>query len=186
MLTHGPTSHVAAIAVVATCLLSLLLPSVALAAKCAPPGVSGVDQYTESVPGPGCNRPASGPGGGAGNGGGGGSHLPPGTSQQLASQGAAGRAVQRLVASGGQAAGSTGHQRGTGSAAASRTAGQGKPGVHVTVPPVSGRNLVSALLHPILSGSTSGGAGILLPIFLGVALALGVGTIVRRRRQVSS
>ncbi len=180
------------IAVIACCASALAFPAGALAGHCAPPGVSGVDQYFETVPGPGCNQGSTG-GGGNGHGHGGGGQLAPGTGRQLAAQGATGAAVQRLVATTGPAVaiasqgsnGSSTKSGGTGSGAHKGTT-QSASGVSVHVPPVAGRGLLSALLHPIVSGSASGGAGILLPAFLAAALAFGIGAIVVRRRRIGS
>jgi hypothetical protein len=156
------------------------LPSSALAARCAPPGVSGVDQYFETVPGASCNPPSSGAGGGHGGRGG---HLPRGVSRQLAAQGPTGRAVERLVSSTGT------YDAG---AAGAGKSGHGLPGsssrhavnaVHAKAPTASGRSLLSALLHPILTGSAVGGTGALLPVFLaGVLVLVLAGTVHRRRR----
>jgi hypothetical protein len=150
-----------------------------MAASCAPPGNSGVNQYYETIPGAGCNRA---PGSGGGHHGGG--SLPRGTSQKLASQGAAGKAVQQLVSSSGTApAGSR--------SARHKATGPGSPSGNrsVVTPPAVGANPLSALLHPILHPSSSGGLGILLPVFLAVALALALAWTVRsvlRRRRLSS
>jgi hypothetical protein len=177
-------------------LAALALPGGAFAGSCAPPGNSGVDQYFETVPGAGCNQPSTGGtrsgghNGGSGGHNGGGNQLSPATNRKLAGQGAAGRAVQRLVTSTGP--GSTPTQ--ANASGASGSSQSHKPGRHavsgvsVKVPQVTGRSLLSALLHPILNGSTSsGGAGILLPIFLAGALLLAIAALVlRRRRRLSS
>ncbi len=171
----------------------IAFPASALAAHCAPPGVSGVDQYFETVPGAGCNQGPTG-GGGNAHGHGGGGQLPAGTGKQLAAQGAAGAAVKRLVSTTGPA-GATNGQSSSGSGKSGHNGGSGNShkgattsvsGVSAHVPPVAGRGLLSALLHPIVSGSASGGAGILLPIFLAAALAFGIGAIVLRRRRIGS
>ncbi len=177
---------------------ALALPSSALAVKCAPPGNSGVDQYYETVPGPSCNGPPGGSGHHHGH------HLPGSTGRRLAAQGATGQAVAQLVAntspigtagsgassasgsgaaSNASAAGSNG-TGGSGSAGAA-TGRQPATGTEPTAPAVNGRNLISALLHPILTGaSNAGGTGVLLPIFLAGALVLMlVGLVVRRRRR---
>jgi hypothetical protein len=156
------------------CCAALVFPTGAAALKCAPPGNSGVDQYFETVPGSSCNHSSGGPGGGH-NG-----SLPPGTSKQLASQGAVGQAVQRLVTSSGTSAssgaGTSGARtpRGTGTHAAQSGSGTPVSG--------SGRGPLSAILHPVLTGSSSGGIGVLLPVLLVGALAGAlVATVVRRR-----
>jgi hypothetical protein len=150
------------------CCAALAFPASAAAIKCAPPGNAGVDQYFETVPGSSCNRGTTGPG----NGPGGGSHgsLPPGTSSQLSKQGPVGQAVERLVSS----SGTNGRRTG---ANGSRT-GAALSG--------SASGPLSALLDPLASGSSSGGVGILLPIFLGVALVLVVLAVIARRMLGSS
>lgn len=171
--------------VTAVAAAALALPAGALGTSCAPPGNSGVDQYFETVPGAGCNQ-SSGPGGSHHGGGG---SLPNGTGRQLAAQGAAGRAVQRLVAATGTnpASSTAGHPRGStaGPRHNNRPGSNREPGSHSQLPAANGRNLFSALLHPIVSGSTSGGGGILLPLFLAAVLVLALATLVRRRRLSS-
>jgi hypothetical protein len=80
---------------------ALALPSAALAKSTtyAPPGNSGVDQYLETVPGSGGGHPTGGSGASSSTGSGNSATaaIPAGTARRLASQGAAGRAVQRLV-----------------------------------------------------------------------------------------
>jgi hypothetical protein len=170
---------------------ALALPATATAGSCAPPGNSGVDQYFETVPGAGCNQgPGGGGNGGNGHngGGGGGSHLSPTTNHQLAAQGAAGRAVQRLVSS--TAPASVTNNRATnGPRAKHHTGAKNKSAVgaaSASIPPAPGRSLISALLHPILTGSASGGTGVFLPIFLAAIVVLAIGALVMRRRRVSS
>jgi hypothetical protein len=124
----------------------------------------------------------------------GGGQLPAGTGKQLAAQGAAGAAVKRLVSTTGpvgatnaQGSSSSGKNRQNGGSGNShRGATTSVSGASVHVPPVAGRGPLSALLHPIVSGSASGGAGILLPIFLVAALAAGIVAIVVRRRRLGS
>ncbi len=158
------------------CLGLLALPASAGAVKCVPPGVSGVSQYSETIPGSNCNHPSTGSGGGGGS-------LPSGTGKQLSKAGAVGQAVKRLVSSSGAG---TSANSGTASGSQSGSHGGSGPGSPSTkVGPAingSGRNPLSALLHPILSGSSSGGVGVLLPVFLVAALVVVLlGTIVRRR-----
>ena len=161
------------------CAAILLVPGSAAAGSCAPPGNSGVDQYFETVPGAGCNK--SHIPGAPGSGGGGGS-LPAGTAQQLANQGPAGQAVAQLVKSTGPGgAGSAGN--------AGATGGHAKPGAGASHPPIApaqGSNPLSALLHPLLHGTGSGGTGLLLPLILAAALAAALGAagwgVMRRRR----
>jgi hypothetical protein len=155
----------------------LAFPATSLAASCAPPGNAGVDQYFETVPGANCNHSS---GGGGGHHGGG--SLPPGTSSQLSKQGAVGNAVKHLVASsgvsGGNASASAG---GNGNSGHSKSSGKS-----VALPTANlsgaGRNPLSGLLHPVLTGSSSGGIGVLLPVLLASALALALVVTVLRRR----
>lgn len=153
----------------------LVIAASAGAAVCVPPGVSGVTQYFESVPGSSCNHPP--PGSGVGHNGATGGSLPPGTGRQLARQGAAGRAVAQLVAQTGTA---PGHRGGR-----SRT-GRGGPGTPSgAVPQASGRNPVSALVHRIVGGG-NGGSGILLPAFLAAAVVAMLALALLRRRRPHS
>jgi cobalamin biosynthesis Mg chelatase CobN len=167
------------------CCAALAFPAGAAAIKCAPPGVSGVSQYFETVPGSSCNHPSSGPGSGSGTG-----SLPAGTSKQLSKAGAVGNAIKQLVGTSGSNSGSSSSGSGArGSGSSGPNARSGKSSVRGNsgsgVGPAvngSGRGPLSALLHPILTGSSSGGLGVLLPILLGAALvAVLFGTVVRRR-----
>ena len=161
-----------------TVALTLSLPAGAAAGICAPPGNSEINQYVEVVPGVGCNRPTSGPG--SGNSGHGGGHLSAGTSRQLAAAGGAGRAVQQLVASSGT--GSSGGRH-LGSRGASQMSPKQRSAVSTGA---TGRSPLSALLHPILTGSAPGGLGLLLPVLLACILALMVLAALLRRRRLTS
>jgi len=190
----SPTPYLVAMkftALLAASLAALAIPGSAFAGSCAPPGNSGVDQYFETVPGAGCNQP---PGGHHHHGKG----LSPSTNRHLASQGGAGRAVQNLVnssgtagiSSGGGALPSTGGNPGAGGNGRTGGSGHGASGgkngaagANPSAPTASGRSLVSAILHPILSGSNSGGLGIVLPLLLGGLLVLAVVGLLRRRRS---
>jgi hypothetical protein len=161
--------------------VALVLPASSLAASCAPPGNAGVDQYFETVPGANCNH-SSGPGSGGHHGGG---SLPPGTGAQLSKHGAVGNAVKQLVASSGVSSNGSGSGNSAGGSAngGSHAKSSGKS---VAVPRTnlssSGRNPLSGILHPVLTGSSSGGIGVLLPVLLASALALALLTTVLRRR----
>jgi hypothetical protein len=161
------------------CIAALVaFPAGSLAASCAPPGNAGVNQYVETVPGASCGHSTTSGGGHQGGG-----TLPPGTGAQLANQGSVGNAVKRLVASSGVTS------RGSGSGAAgsgtgkthSKSSGKsaGIPAANVSG---SGRDPLSGLVHPVLTGSSSGGIGVLLPVLLGSALALALLLTVLRRR----
>ena len=164
------------------CIAALTFPASAVAATCAPPGNASVNQYAETIPGASCNH-RSGSGGGH-NGGGGGS-LPPGTGAQLSKQGGVGQAVKRLVASSGVNSGSGAGNAAKGSGAGSGPSGSGSGGKS-SAPAASlsgsGSNPLSGVLHPVLTGSSSGGIGVLLPVLLFGALALALLTVVLRRR----
>jgi hypothetical protein len=169
--------YVRACLVTLACAVAVTFPSGAIAASCAPPGNSGVDQYFETVPGAGCNKSAI-PGSGGGGQGGHGSGLSPSTSRQLASQGPAGRAVAQLVAT-------------TGPGAAGSSGATGKPGTKPgsagnAIPSGNGSNPISALLRPLVHGTGAGGTGLLLPLILVATLAAALGAaawgVIRRRR----
>jgi hypothetical protein len=131
--------------------LWLLAPPGAGAAVCVPPGVSGASQYVETVPGSSCNRTPSGP---RRNGGPGGA-LPPGAAGRLAGQGPLGQSVARLVASTGTAP----QHAGSGTASPGAQSGAGAP-------TAGGHGWLWGLVHPVLSGSSSGGLGDILPLLL--------------------
>jgi hypothetical protein len=162
----------------AACAALLALPGTALAGRCAPPGVSGVSQYYETVPGSGCNLSVGG-GGSSHHGGG---SLPAGTAGQLGSQGGAGQAVLALVRATGTAPGSAGRRGRTHSGRAGAGAAA-KSARGVRVPQASGSSPVSALLRP-LGGGQNGGLGVLLPVLLGLALVAVMLTVVLRRRRM--
>lgn len=168
----------------AALLAALAFPASSMAASCAPPGNAGVNQYFETIPGASCNHAPGSGGGHNGNAGGGGGSLPSGTSSQLAKHGAVGQAVKQLVASSGVSSGS-----GSGSTAAgsgNRSAHSKQNGKSTVIPTANlsgaGRNPLSGLLHPVLTGSSSGGIGVLLPVLLALALVLALLTTVLRRR----
>jgi hypothetical protein len=158
----------------------LALPAGAVAATCAPPGNSGVNQYVEVVPGVGCNHPTSGPGSGNGGHHTGGT-LPGSTSHQLAASGGAGKAVQQLVASSGTASPNTSHKHRHGSSGSSGSSAAVGRQINA-----SGRSPLSALLHPILTGAGAGGLGLILPVGLACILAVMVLVALLRRRRLTS
>jgi hypothetical protein len=161
-----------------------------------PPGNSGIDQYTESIPGAGGNHPTSG---GHGGGGGNPSAVSPSVIRTLNSQGPAGRGAARLATatapnlrgtgadstggagrnasagngggSGAASGGNVGSERGTsGGNDASGSAGSG-----------SGARAIGAELTG--SGADTG-MGIWLPIILGSTLAAALAfTVLRWRRE---
>lgn len=148
---------------------ALALPGGAAAARCAPPGTSGVSQYYETVPGAGCNRPPGS--GGAGKGG-----LSGAARRRLAAQGPTGVAVERLIESNAPPAPKPHRRRKNGSPAgapAIRAPGGQTKGAH-------GEDPLSAVVHAIIQGSP-GGSGPLLAVLLAAVLALMLGVAARRR-----
>jgi hypothetical protein len=167
------------------CALMLALPAAAPAVSCAPPGNSGVDQYFETIPGASCNQPGSGPGSGnGGHAGHGGGSLPAATKHQLTSEGAAGQAVQRLVAATAPA-GAGSRSRGGRGKSHHRRGAPPSPGPTPASAPTggSGRGVLGGILHPIITGASSG-VGVVLPLFLGAVLAAITATTLLRRRRV--
>jgi hypothetical protein len=138
--------------------------------------------------------------------------LPPDTGRQLKHQGPVGAAVHNLVQSTGTApsnpttagSGSGGSSAGGSPGGGSRGAGRGTsttpgagqetstapspdhlgPETTAAVPESGGRGWLSALIRPILGGTSGGGAGILLPVFLAVVLLLVLAQPVIRRRRI--
>jgi hypothetical protein len=144
------------------------LSSVALAQDFnAPPGNSGVDQYLETVPEAGGNRPASDrkP-----------SQLPARTVKRLEEAGSDGRAVAKLVASSGLAkakqlpAPPKGSER--------KSAGEKRS--KATEQP---RAVPGTIAAPTLGGSADGGMGILLPLLLGLSTLAALLFLLYRRRS---
>ena len=144
------------------CTLAAAVPCVAVAApRHTPPGNSAVDEYSETVPGPGGDRPVprTGPafpgpgavgvvGGTAG-------------SRALRGLGADGRAVEQFASHTGP-----------------RGALTGRP---LAAPDVGRRGLVEQILDA-LTGGGEGGMGLLLPLLLLAALAGMILAALRRRR----
>ncbi len=108
----------------------------------------------------------------------------PGTSRQLAAQGPAGQAVERLAASTAPPL-AGGPRRGGGAQGAHRRAAAASGQASGTSGPAAGgEGLIAGLLGPIVSGSAPGGTGPLLPTFLIVVLAAGLAaTLIRRRAR---
>ena len=157
------------------CIAAVAFPAGAFAVRCAPPGNSGIDQYFETIPGASCNQaPPGSPGAGSS----GATHLSPGQRRQLAALGPAGRAVGQFVAATAPAIEGTGPPPAGGSRAGGKRAA---PLLIAAAPPTaSGEPPVIGLLKPLVTGSASGGVGIVLPIFLALALLLALVTVLRR------
>jgi hypothetical protein len=144
--------------------LILSLASPAGAAQVAPPGNSGVNQYSETLPGAGGDQPSSDPGGGGGAGNRG-SSLSPKAKRALEEQGPTGAAVAGLASrTAPQIARSGDIGRGRDSAGSS----DGKSAFGAGVDQLAG---------------DSGGMGIALPIILLLSLIGAIAVFVLRRRN---
>jgi hypothetical protein len=139
----------------------------------AAPGVSGVDEYVESVPTANGSSLRAAPSAG----GGGESSLPAAARRQLAAQGADGQAVLALARGG--AARESGRSRSgsggrPGGQAAARAAGEAQP------PASSDQPSTASALARALDGSGPGGMGAALPVIMAVSL-LGAAALGLRR-----
>jgi hypothetical protein len=173
----------------------LVLPATALAGNgghhSVPPGNSGLDQYTENIPGAGGNHPTGGggshhPGGG---GGGSGSSVSPGVTHTLDSQGPAGQGAANLAATtapdvGGNAPAGHGGKSG-GSANAKGGSGTTAGGAASRGNAASGGSGsgVDAIAAELTGSGVDNGMGILLPIILGAALIGALGLVALRLRR---
>lgn len=144
---------------------ALVAPGVAVAQEL-PPGSSGVDQYTENIPGPGGDKPSNGldkPDGGNSDGG----NLPPGVAEELAAQGADGTRAAILADVTAPERSKRGEKaRGDGGAAGDGADGGGT---------IAG--IVSALV------GSDGGMGVFLPILLVVTLLVALAVAATRLRR---
>jgi hypothetical protein len=133
----------------------------------APPGNSGVDQYLETVPEAGGNRPAKDRKS---------SQLTAGTRKSLKEAGADGEALAKLVASSGPAKAkqpSTSRSKGKKQQA-------NKPRSDANT---ESREVPGNIAAPTLGGSGSGGMGMLLPVLLGLSTVAALLFVLRRRRS---
>lgn len=174
------------IVVAATCALCVALPATA-AGQNAPPGNSGVDQYLETVPDAGGDRTPQGGGVEGDQGAQDGSSLPAGTTRRLEAVGDEGAALERLVASseprGARAPGRT--ARAAGAASAESAGGEsheprtprGRQESEVR------RSLPEAVTTTSLTGSGSGGLGLLLPALLALTTLGSIALALRSRRS---
>jgi hypothetical protein len=162
----------------------LAMPGVATAATCAdlPPGVSGVDEYCDALPGGGGGSPTphpsprgSGPGGGV---------VKPGTARALRRGGADGRAVLALVEGARSANGRGAKSSGGGEPAGGGDAGGGsgraaKPG-REHVPEQPSGNVPTALGSA--AGAGDGISGWFYALLAAVGLGIVGGAIAGKRR----
>jgi hypothetical protein len=147
---------------------ALLLPaaSAAAAPPLVPPGVSGANQYTETLPGPGGNEPTSG----------GAAHSPKSAAKALGKSNA-----QRLVALGpvGRAA------AGLATQGAAGDKGNPSPQGHRALDSAGDGSSAAGQVLGNLSGTSdsSSGMGVLLPLLILAAAVAAVGYFVTRRRS---
>jgi hypothetical protein len=151
------------------CAVSLALPGQAAAASIAPPGKAGADQYFETLPSSGGNvAPPNGGGGGSGH-----------RALTQLGQGAAG--ASRLA-----------HLGADGAAAAALAAATAPtPAAHrghraalpIPAPAAADSTSTAGAIAHVLTGSDSGGLGVVLPLLLatGVIAALGLAAARLRR-----
>src|SRR2546421_6746666 len=141
-------------------LWAALAASAAYAAQ-APPGNSEVDQYAETLPGPGGNHTVNPPGGGGGGGGGshssgsGGSAVSPQTQRELNRLGPAGRAAAAIANSNAPKL----------APSAARHAGGGG----------QGNSAVRGVVDALTGSGGGGGLGALLPVILLAVAGSGIG-----------
>jgi hypothetical protein len=176
----------------------LVLPATALAGNGGhhrvPPGNSGIDQYTESIPGAGGNHPTGGHHGGGGGGGGNGSSVSPGVTSTLNSQGPAGQGAANLATATAPDVGGAGHggnaqagQGGKGGGPANAKGGSGTTAGGAT----SGGSAASggsgsgvdAIAAELTGAGVDNGMGIFLPIILGAALVGALALVALRLRR---
>jgi hypothetical protein len=153
--------------VISAAMLALLLPgaSAAAAPPLVPPGVSGANQYTETLPGPGGNEPTSG--GGAHNPKSAANALGQANARRLEALGPEGRAAAQLAAQG------AGRDQ-------SKSSLQGHRGLNSAG---EGAGAASQVLGNLTGTSDSGGMGALLPLLILAAAVAAVAFFVTRRRS---
>jgi hypothetical protein len=172
------------------CILTVLLPAVSCAAPGAvPPGVSGANQYTETLPGPGGNEstavisgakqptdkkstraPAQA--------------LGAEQAATLESLGPEGRAAARLAADGVPArSGGKNKGQGSGHPSGGGKGGGGKGTTTTAVEAGDGSGAVNQVLGQVVGSSDSGGGmGLLLPLLIAMSVVAAAGYAVGRRR----
>jgi hypothetical protein len=134
----------------------------------APPGNSGIDQYLETVPDAGGNRPASNRNS---------SQLPARTVKRLKAAGSDGQAVANLVAS----TGGTAAKKPSAVTNKSERKPTGKTRADDTA--ARPRKVPATIAAPTLGGSGRGGMGLLLPLLLGLSTVAALLLVLYRRRS---
>jgi opacity protein-like surface antigen len=153
--------------VILAAMFALLLPgaSAAAAPPLVPPGVSGANQYTETLPGPGGNEPTGG--GAAHNPKSAAKALGEGNAQRLEALGPEGRAAARLATQG-----------------AADGKGNSSPQGHRALNSAGdGSGAAGQVLGNLSGTSDSGGMGALLPLLILAAAVAAVAFLVTRRRS---
>jgi len=147
-------------------LSALLLGAASAAAKPGnvPPGVSGANQYTETLPGPGGNEPTSGAGG---KGKSPAKVLGHGNAAELEALGPEGRAAAQLAAE---------------SAPESTNGANGGEAHGKTSSAPSSSSGVGQVLGQVTGSSGSGGMGLLLPALIAAAVVGAAAYVIGRRR----
>jgi hypothetical protein len=148
---------------------------VALPAMASAQGGSGIDEYTEDVPGGGGGTPSN-------DGNGGGAPLPGASQDALQEQGTDGAAAAELAESTGPGNGSGGgggEGGGTGSDSGSGPAGSPTNPASTGGGDSSGSGIDDVVVE--LAGGSEDGMGILLPIILGSVLVAAVAFVLIRR-----
>jgi hypothetical protein len=167
-------------------ILSSLGATTAAAGQNVPPGVSGANQYTETLPGPGGNTTAGGGGGTGGNQ----SHSPAKTlgaanARKLEALGPEGQAAAELAAESGAVESQPGpskhqgHRRSRGHKAEKQSSGSGGASTRR-----AGSSGIQQVLGQITGtgGSNSGGMNWLLPMLIGASVLIAAAYLLNRRR----
>lgn len=156
-------------------LATLALPAVGAAASKVPPGVSGANQYTETLPGPGGNTRAGDDGSGKTPA----QAVGKRNAAKLEALGAEGRAAAQLAAETAPAGNAGGGQGGTVQGGGAQGQASGGSGSNA-----SGSSRLDQVLSQVTGtgGSDSGGMGLLLPLLIAAALLMAAVYAFNRRR----
>ncbi len=156
--------------------LVLAAPAMAQDEVIAPPGNSGVEEYLEVVPGAGGDKPANGAKGGNTAAPSPAAALGSGNAKALEAKGSDGKAAAAAAAAGSPTDRKTARQR-----EKADLLGDAATGTSIAASPNSGDRATSVARA---LGGDGGGMGVLFPILLGLtlslALALGIGRLLRR------